>query len=354
MKHLIIALAASAILMTSGMAQRIGVTLSAFEHQFLVKVKEAMTEKAKELGVQIQFMEAQGDIGKQLNQIQTFMSQGIDAIIVNPVDTTATPKMTKLVTGAGIPLVYVNLQPAEETLPKGVAYVGSEEIVSGKLQGEGIAKLLNNKGNIVIMMGELATQAAVLRTEGVEKVVAQHPEMKIVGKQTANWRRNEAIDLMNNWLVAGTKIDAVVANNDEMAIGAILALQQAGKDVKKVVIAGIDATADALAEMEKGNLDLTVFQDAKGQGKGAVETAVKLIKGEKVESFVWIPFELVPRRTTRNTSTGDAGLRRGKTTAAQSLPFVALLLVSPARPACRRRHTSREIGANGHSATSVR
>jgi len=165
--------------------------------------------------------------------------------------------------------------------------------VSGKLQAEGIAKLLNNKGNVVIMMGELATQAAVLRTEGVEKVVAQHPEMKIVGKQTANWRRNEAIDLMNNWLVAGTTIDAVVANNDEMAIGAILALQQAGKDVKKVVIAGIDATTDALAEIKKGNLDVTVFQDAKGQGKGAVETAVKLMKGEKVESFVWIQFELV-------------------------------------------------------------
>ena len=118
MKHLMIALAASAILMTSAMAQKIGVTLSAFEHQFLVKVREAMTEKAKELGVQIQFVEAQGDIGKQLDQIQTFISQGIDAIIVNPVDTTATPKMTKLVTEAGIPLVYVNLQPAEETLPK--------------------------------------------------------------------------------------------------------------------------------------------------------------------------------------------------------------------------------------------
>jgi inositol transport system substrate-binding protein len=190
-------------------------------------------------------------------------------------------------------LVYVNLQPAEETLPKGAAYVGSPEVTSGKLQGEAIAKLLNNKGNVVIMVGELATQAAVLRTEGVEKVVAQHPEMKIVGKQTANWRRNEAIDLMNNWLVAGTQIDAVVANNDEMAIGAILALQQAGKDPKKVVVAGIDATADALAEMEKGNLAVTVFQDAKGQGAGSVETAVKLIKGEKVESFVWIPFELV-------------------------------------------------------------
>jgi inositol transport system substrate-binding protein len=132
-----------------------------------------------------------------------------------------------------------------------VAYVGSEEIVAGKLQGEAIAKLLNNKGNVVIMMGELATQAAVLRTEGLEKTVSQHPEMKVVGKQTGNWRRNEAIDLMNNWLVAGTQIDAVIANNDEMAIGAILALQQAGKDPKKVVIAVIDATADALAEWRR-------------------------------------------------------------------------------------------------------
>jgi inositol transport system substrate-binding protein len=88
MKHLIIALAASTIPMTSGMAQRVGVTLSAFEHQFLVKVREAMTERAKELGVQIQFEEAQGDIGKQLNQIQNFISLGMDAIIVNPVDTT--------------------------------------------------------------------------------------------------------------------------------------------------------------------------------------------------------------------------------------------------------------------------
>jgi inositol transport system substrate-binding protein len=225
MKRLLIAFAACATLMSSAMAQKIGVSLSSFEHLFLVKVREAMREKAKELGVEIQFEDASGDIGKQLNQIQNFITQGMDAIIINPVDTTATPKMTKLVTAASIPLVYVNLRPAEDTLPKGVAYVGSDENVSGKLEGEAIAKLLNNKGNIVIMIGELATQAAVLRTEGIEKVVAQHPEMKIVGKQTANFRRNEAIDLMNNWLVAGTKIDAVAANNDEMAIGAILALQ---------------------------------------------------------------------------------------------------------------------------------
>jgi inositol transport system substrate-binding protein len=288
-----IAFATSAILMTSAMAQKIGVSLAYSDDVFLTTLREAMEKRAKELGVTIQFEHAQGDIGKQLSQIQNFVAQKMNAIVVNPVDSMATPNMTKLATNAGIPLVYVNLKPAEETLPQGVAYVGSDENVSGRLQGEEIARLLNNKGNLVIMVGELATQAALLRTEGVEKVVAKHPEMKIVGKQTANWKRNEAIDLMNNLLVAGTKIDAVAANNDEMAIGAILALQQAGKDPKKLVIGGIDATQDALREMERGNLSLTVFQDPKAQGKGAVETAVKLAKGEKVESFVWIPFQLV-------------------------------------------------------------
>jgi ABC-type sugar transport system substrate-binding protein len=290
-----IAIATSANLITAAMAQNIGVSLAYSDDLFLTNLRGAMEQRAKELGVKIQFEHAQGDIGKQLNQIQNFAAQKMDAIVVNPVDTMATPNMTKLATEAGIPLVYVNLKPAEETLPKGVAYVGSDENVSGRLQGEEIARLLNNKGNVVILVGELATQAAVLRTEGVEKVVAKHPEMKIVGKQPANWKRNEAIDLMNNLLVAGTKIDAVAANNDEMAIGAILALQQAGKDPKTLVIGGIDATQDALREMERGNLALTVFQDPKAQGRGAVETAVKLTKGEQVDSFVWIPFQLVIR-----------------------------------------------------------
>ena len=226
MNRLLSTLAASAILLTSAMAQNIGVSLAYSDDLFLTTLRQAMEQRAKELGVKIQFEHAQGDIGKQLNQIQNFAAQKMDAIVVNPVDSMATPNMTKLATNAGIPLVYVNLKPAEETLPKGVAYVGSDENISGKLQGEEIARLLNNKGNLVILVGELATQAAVLRTEGVEKVVAKHPEMRIVGKQTANWKRNEAIDLMNNLLVAGTNIDAVAANNDEMAIGAILALHR--------------------------------------------------------------------------------------------------------------------------------
>jgi ABC-type sugar transport system substrate-binding protein len=269
----------------------------AFDDLFLTNLREAIAAKAKEAGVKVQFEDGQRDIGKQLSQIQNFIAQKVDAIVVNPVDSSATAQMTKLVKDAGIPLVYVNIPPMEELKPgEPVVYVGSDEIIAGKLEGEGIAKLLNGKGNVVILMGAPASQASVMRTQGAEKVFAQHSGIKVVGKQTANWQRNEAIDLMNNWLISGTPIDAVCANNDEMAIGAIIALQQGGKDPKEIVIGGVDATRDALAEMEKGNLAVTVFQDAKGQGKAVVESVQKLLKKEKFESpYVYVPFEAVTK-----------------------------------------------------------
>ncbi len=286
-------LAASALMMSSAWAQNIGVTMAQFDDRFLTNLRQAIQARADELGVNIQFEDAQADIGRQLSQIQNFIAQGVDAIIVSLVDTSSTPQITKLVLKAGIPLVYVNRKPFEETLPDGVYYVGSDENVSGKLEGEEIARLLNNKGKVAIMMGILGDATTQLRTEGVEKVVAEHPEMEIVEKQPAKFQRNEAMNLMNNWLVSGTEIDAVAANNDEMAIGAIMALKQAGKDPKEIIIGGVDATSDALNEMKKGNLDVTVFQNATAQGAGALDTALKVLKGEKVESFVWIPFELV-------------------------------------------------------------
>lgn len=293
MKPFTIALAASAFITSTAMGQSIGASMAYFDDLFLTNLREAMAAEAKDLGVNIQFEDAQGDIGKQLGQIQNFIALGVDVIVVNPVDTASTPNITALATKAGVPLVYVNRKPQEETLPDGVYYVGSDENISGRLQGEEVVRQLNNKGKLVIMMGELGDAATRLRTLGVKNVVAQHPDMDIIEEQPAKFQRTEAINLMNNWLVSGVKMDAVVANNDEMAIGAIMALAQAGIDPKPLVIAGIDATADALYEMKRGNLDITVFQDARGQGKGVVETAVRITKGEKPEPFVWIPFQLV-------------------------------------------------------------
>jgi len=300
MKAFVIALAMASAIVTSvtvapASATTIGVSMAYFDDNFLTSVRNAMAKEAKAEGVQIQFEDAQGDIGKQLSQIQNFAAQHVDAIIINTVDTSATPKMTKLAVAAKIPLVYVNRMPEDKTLPHDVVFVGSDENVSGKLQGDEIARRLNGKGRIVIIQGELANNSTILRTAGVEKAAAAHPDMKITQKQVANWQRSAAIDLVNNWLVSGEKIDAIASNNDEMAIGAIIALQQAHIDPKTMVIAGVDGTADGLQEVEKGNLSFTVYQDSKGQGKGAVDAAIKLTKGEPVESFVWVPFQLVTK-----------------------------------------------------------
>lgn len=297
MKNLLLgAVAAIGLMASPAMAKTtIAVSMAHFDDNFLTILRNAMADEAKAKGIDIQFEDAQGDIGKQLNQIQNFQAQKVDAIIVNPVDTSATPKMTKLAVDGHTPLVYVNRKPIEATLPDRVSFVGSDEARSGVLEGEELARLLNYKGNVAIMVGELATNAADLRTKDVVDVVAKYPGMKVVQKQTANFQRNEAIDLMNNWIVSGEKIDAVAANNDEMALGALIAMKQAGISPQKVLVGGIDATPDALAEMDKGNLAVTVFQDARGQGRGSVDTAIALAKGEKVESIVWIPFQLVSK-----------------------------------------------------------
>lgn len=275
-------------------AATIGVSMALFNDNFLTAVRASMQERAARQQVAIQFEDAQNDIGRQLSQIQNFVAQRVDAIIVNPVDTEATPRMTRLVAGAGIPLVYVNRMPGDRQLPAKVSFVGSDETQSGTLQMTEVCRLMKGKGNIVILMGELTNQAARQRTQDVYEVI-QRPTcqgIRVLDKQTANWKRTEASDLMSNWLSAGLQPDAVVSNNDEMAIGAIQTLRRA-KRLATTIVAGIDATVDGLAAMRTGELKVTVFQNAAQQGSAAVDSALQLARGEPVNTYVWIPFQLV-------------------------------------------------------------
>ncbi|HEX3847824.1 MAG TPA: sugar ABC transporter substrate-binding protein [Steroidobacteraceae bacterium] len=292
--------AAALLLAASASAAKLGVSMASFDDRWLTGLRVAMQARATEGGIAIQFQDAQEDIGKQLSQIQNFVSQGVTAMIVNPVDTAATPRITREALAAGIPLVYVNRKPNEATLPRNVVFVGSDDHEAGWLQGEAIAKLLGGKGSVAIMLGELSNSGTAMRTAGVEEAVKRNPGMKIVQKQAANWQRIEGMNLMSNWIVAGTRIDAIASNNDEMAIGAIMALKQAGRDPAKMVIAGVDGSADALAEMAKGDLAVTVFQDAGAQGRAAVDSALALARGQRVDSYVWIPFQLVTRDNYRS------------------------------------------------------
>lgn len=228
------------------------------------------------------------------------MSQKVDAIIVNPVDTSAAKPITTAATRAGIPLVYVNRRPDEKSLPPKVAVVASDDVLVGTLEMTELAKRMNGKGNLVIMLGDLASNATQGRTTGVKQVLAKYPDIKVAEEQTANWERTKAIDLVNNWLSKGDKIDSVASDNDEMALGAIIAFQQAGVSPKSVAVGGVDATPDALAAMQKGEMAVTVFQNAKGQAQTALDDALKLAKGEEVPQYDTIPYELVSPQTYKS------------------------------------------------------
>ncbi|HBX6021547.1 TPA: sugar ABC transporter substrate-binding protein [Klebsiella pneumoniae] len=293
MKHckiiLLVGLLASS---ASALAEKIGVSMAYFDQNFLTIIRQSIEKEAQARHVDVQFEDARGDTGRQADQVQSFIASGVDAIIVDPVDSASTPLLTKMAQQAKMPLVYVNRTPGDKTLPPGVVFVGSDERESGTLQMEALAKLANYKGNVAIMIGNLTDAGALQRTKDVEQVVAKYPAMKVVQKQPANYSRSEGMDLMQNWTGNGEAIDIVAANNDEMAIGAAMALE---KSQKKLLIGGIDATPDGLKALASDKIQVTVFQDAVGQGKTALAVALKLIKGEKVESHVWIPFELVTK-----------------------------------------------------------
>ena len=296
------ALGAVAVLMmgASAQAEDIGVSMALFDDNFLTVLRNGMVEQAGGMGVNLQVEDAQNDVAKQLDQIKNFIASGKKAIIVNPVDTSATQAMSDAAAAANVPLVYVNREPVNvDTMPDNQAFVASNEKDSGTLETLEVCRLFKEMGKteakVYVIMGELSNQAAVMRTKDIDDVLAT-PEcsfIKIIDKQTSNWRRDEAQNLMTNWLSTGAAFDGVIANNDESAIGAIQAMKAANVDMKTVVVGGVDATQDALAAMQAGDLDATVFQDAAGQGKGALEAAVKLAKGEAVEQKVYIPFQLV-------------------------------------------------------------
>jgi inositol transport system substrate-binding protein len=302
MKKTLIVAGFAALLGSSALAQDVGVSMAKFDDNFLTVLRNGLVEYGATLpSVNLQVEDAQNDVAKQLDQINNFIASGVKAIIVNPVDTSATQAMSDAAAAAGVPLVYVNREPINvDTLPDNQAFVASNEMDSGTLETLEVCRLLKEAGKTeataYVIMGELSNQAAVMRTKDIHDVIGGPDcgvKITILDEQTSNWSRDEAQNLMTNWLSTGTPFDAVIANNDESAIGAIQALKAGGVDMASVVVAGVDATQDALAAMQAGDLDATVFQDAAGQGKGSLDAALALAEGKAVDQKVYIPFQLV-------------------------------------------------------------
>ena len=300
MKKTIFAAGLMALMGTTAMAQEIGATISRFDDNWLTVMRNGMTEHAASLdGVSLQMEDATDDIAKQIDQVTNFVASGVDAIIVNIVDTSAGAAITAA--AGNTPLVFVNREPDNvNDLPPTQAFVASNEIESGTLSAFQVCNNLRAAGKAggatgYLMNGQLSNQAAVQRSKDVHDIIGidMCNFMTLIDEQTANWSRDEAQDLMTNWMSSGEPFDFVLANNDEMAIGAIQAMKAAGMDMADVQVGGVDASQDALLAMQAGDYDVTVFQDAFGQGAGSVDTAIALAKGMTVDQKVYIPFVLV-------------------------------------------------------------
>ncbi|WP_372663657.1 sugar ABC transporter substrate-binding protein [Cohnella sp.] len=272
---------------------KIGAAMPIYDDKWLSYLYDSMKQAAVDNNVELIMVDAKNDNGTQLTQMETFVSQKVDAIILVPVQTEAVDPMLEAAKAANIPVVVVNRKPNESALKDIYAYVGSDSLVAGTIQMEKVAELLGGKGNIGIMNGQLGQEAVVNRTQGNKDVLAKNPDIKIIREATANWSRAEGLTLMENWIQSGEKFDAIVANNDEMAIGAIMALEAAGK-LDQTIVAGVDGTIDALEFVKSGKLKVSAFQDPMGQGKVGLETAVKAVNGEKLEpNMIDVKFEVI-------------------------------------------------------------
>ncbi|ACO81104.1 Periplasmic substrate-binding protein of sugar ABC transporter [Azotobacter vinelandii CA] len=270
---------------------KIGAVISTFDDNYITYVREYLAARAKAEGVEVQFEDSRNDVVKQLSQVESFISQKVDAVIVMPVDTSATRSITEAAVKAGIPLVYLNREPDDPKLPPGVATVISDELEAGRLQMQYMAEKMGGKGRIGILMGDLSQNATRSRTKGLKEVLAKYPGITVVEEQTGLWLRDKGMDLTSNWLLAGQHLDAILANNDEMGIGAAMALRQSGQ--KDVLVGGIDGTPDALTALKRGLLAVSVFQDARAQAEGALDAALKMAAKQPIEQRVVIPFRLI-------------------------------------------------------------
>ncbi|MDB5053072.1 MAG: rhizopine-binding protein [Bacilli bacterium] len=269
----------------------VGVTVQDMSNEFIAMLKDAMQLKAKEYpNLKLIINDAEAKPDKQASQMDAFISQKVGAIIINPADANALTPSIENAIKAGIPVITLSSDAAKNV---GQKWSGSKNEDAGRMEMEFIAKKLGGKGNIAIIRGPIGHFAEIGRFAGYKEVLDKNPGMKIVTDQTGNWSREEAMSLMENWIQAGKKIDAVVAQNDAMALGALKAVEDSGNK-GKILVVGIDAIKDALDSVKTGGMDATFFQDAIGQANGAVDMAVKGANGQAFEENI-IPFEEVTK-----------------------------------------------------------
>lgn len=282
---------------TTGCAQssaseevKVGLIVSTLNNPFFVKLKDGAQAKADELGYELIIMDSQNDAAKEVSNMEDMTSKGVSLVLLNPVDSDAAIAAIQVANNLNTPVITLD---RESNAGEVVTHIASDNKAGGVMAAEYIKEQLGGQGNIVELEGSAGSSATRDRGAGFNEGI-KDSQFNVVSRQSADFDRTKGLSVMENILQGKTDIKAVFAHNDEMALGALKALQDA--KLNDVIVVGFDATDDAVKSVEKGELAATIAQQPDIIGSLGIETADKVLNGENVDEFIPVQLQLISRK----------------------------------------------------------
>ncbi|MEZ9106263.1 ribose ABC transporter substrate-binding protein RbsB [Vibrio cyclitrophicus] len=264
------------------------IVLSTLNNPFFVTMKDGAEAKAEELGYKLIVLDSQNDPSKELSNIEDLTIRGVKAILINPTDSDAVSNAIRIANRSDIPVLTLDRGASRGDV---VSHIASDNVIGGEMAGHYIMEKVGEKAKVIQLEGIAGTSAARERGEGFMNAV-NGSDLELLASQPADFDRTKGLNVMENLLAANPDVQAVFAQNDEMALGALRAVQASGKDV---MIVGFDGTDDGIAAVNRGLLGATVAQQPDLIGFLGIEMADKVLKGETVDEYVPVPLKIVAK-----------------------------------------------------------
>ncbi|EJG1124422.1 TPA: ribose ABC transporter substrate-binding protein RbsB [Vibrio parahaemolyticus] len=282
------ALLSSTVSVAAQAQDTMAIVVSTLNNPFFVTMKDGAEAKAKELGYDLIVLDSQNDPSKELSNIEDLTIRGVKAILINPTDSDAVSNAIRMANRSNIPVLTLDRGASRGEV---VSHIESDNVIGGEMAGHYIMEKVGEKAKVIQLEGIAGTSAARERGEGFMNAV-KGSDMDLLASQPADFDRTKGLNVMENLLAANPDVQAVFAQNDEMALGALRAVQASGK---KVMIVGFDGTEDGIAAVNRGKLAATIAQQPDLIGALGVETADKVLKGEKVDEYIPVPLKVVTK-----------------------------------------------------------
>ncbi|WP_060981486.1 ribose ABC transporter substrate-binding protein RbsB [Vibrio splendidus] len=264
------------------------IVLSTLNNPFFVTMKDGAEAKAEELGYKLIVLDSQNDPSKELSNIEDLTIRGVKAILINPTDSDAVSNAIRMANRSNIPVLTLDRGASRGDV---VSHIASDNVIGGEMAGHFIMEKGGEKAKVIQLEGIAGTSAARERGEGFMNAV-NGSGLELLASQPADFDRTKGLNVMENLLAANPDVQAVFAQNDEMALGALRAVQASGKDV---MIVGFDGTEDGIAAVNRGLLGATVAQQPDLIGSLGIEMADKVLKGETVDEYVPVPLKIIAK-----------------------------------------------------------